>query len=440
MDNTFTIKYANAYESLTESIARRNRDGILTAMGFTSNLDLLCDFNTERLNELLAAHMAGKDLTTFRYVDCIHTMEDLLQSIVYYCINGIGGEVDVENTEVITQSFHCTNGMGGTAVQAALALAEIDAPSLVHLTDDSPEVCEILHVPQIYVAQDDHTIVHTDQVRQQHEQEQHYIIQFQKGGVIRLGSQEIAIPVSNRLILTKNTVNKTVPLSEPYFHWIEQNAGRVSSTVLSSFNCVLEPEVLQARIARVQEHVRQYKANNPEGIVYYEDAHYHDTDVRRMVLETLYPTVDIVGMNEDELKYTLHQMYQINVDTDDIRSCIEGVHTLIDKFRIHCGIVVHTKDYAMYVGKPLKADIESGLMYGNIVATAKAANGWYGTPEQIQAVLSLSMSPKGAENREIIENSADYKDVVLVPSRYLDKPKYTIGLGDSFVGGLQMCF
>ena len=29
---------------------------------------------------------------------------------------------------------------------------------------------------------------------------------------------------------------------------------------------------------------------------------------------------------------------------------------------------------------------------------------------------------------------------MLVPSRYLEMPKTTIGLGDSFVAGMQMCF
>lgn len=202
----------------------------------------------------------------------------------------------------------------------------------------------------------------------------------------------------------------------------------------------MEPEILLNRIHRVQQHVQQYKASNASGIVYYEDAHYHDKIVRRMVLDNLYPCVDIVGMNEEELRYTLDQMYSLNIDTDNILACIDGIHILLNKFGIQKGIVVHTKDYAMYVGRSLDADIESGLMYGNILATAKAKNGWYGTPEQVKAVLDLEMSAKGLENRAVIEKNTYNEEVVLVPSRYIDKPKYTIGLGDSFVGGLQMCF
>lgn len=94
----------------------------------------------------------------------------------------------------------------------------------------------------------------------------------------------------------------------------------------------------------------------------------------------------------------------------------------------------------MYVGEPLAADIESGLMYGNLLATAKAQNGWYGTKEQVGEVLDFNLSPKGLENYQVVIQSEFADEVTLVPSKYIDKPQYTIGLGDSFLGGVQMCF
>lgn len=440
MTKEFIEKYDRAFDSMKEIIEQRNEDKILTAMGYTSNLDLLCAFDVERLNALIESHLPEADFVSIKPASLIRNMDDLLQTIIYFCINGIGGEVDVENTEIVRSSFHFNYGMGGTAVQAALALAQIDGRSLVHLTDDSKEVCDILNRPEIFVALDDGTIGHTGDVHQNNEQEIHFIIQFQKGAEIKLNGESKRIPASNRLILTKVTVNETVPLWKPYFKWIEDHAAKVSSNVLSSFNCLLDPNILQERLEYVKVHVERYKKANPEGIVYYEDAHYHDMEVRKMLLEIIYPSVDIVGMNEEELQYTLQQMYQIDVDTEDILSCIAGVEFLIRKFGIKKGVVVHTKDYGMYVGKKLSKDIESGIMYGNITATAKAANGWYGTAEQIKDVLKYDMSLKGVQFLEIVEQHKFEEEVIVVPSRYIDKPKYTIGLGDSFVGGMQMCF
>ena len=62
----FRQKYDQAFESLTEQIKKRSEKGVYTAMGYTSNLDILCDFQVEKLNELLAATMQGADLTQMK--------------------------------------------------------------------------------------------------------------------------------------------------------------------------------------------------------------------------------------------------------------------------------------------------------------------------------------------------------------------------------------
>ena len=433
-------KFQKAYDSLEKHIESRNKKEQLTAMGYTSNLDLLCDFQVDKLNELLAEYMSGEDLTKMKSAKMIRTMQELLETVVYYCINGIGGESDVEDPELVKSSFSFKNGMGGTAVQAAMALAQIGGKTLVHLTDDSKEVCELLHSSYIHVVLGNGELGFTDQVISHNPQETHFIVQFKKGDQVRLGEQVIAIPCSNRLILTKNTVNEYLPLWEPYFKWIEQNAKQVTSNVLSSFNSILEKEVLKDRLQYVKNHVEIYRRNNPDGIVYFEDAHYHNEEVRRLCVETLYPCVDILSMNEEELQYTLKEMYGYDVDIDDIYSCIDGVEFLLDKFHIKKGVIVHTKDYAMFVGDSENIDIENGLMYGMIMATAKASHGNYGTKEQIRQVLELGVSEKGLSNLKKVEERGYGSRVILVPTKYIDKPKYTIGLGDSFTGGVQMCF
>lgn len=434
------LRYRQAYDRMDKVVEGRTAAGRYTAMGYTSNLDLLCDFQVERLNDLLKTYLPDGELRNMKVAERIQNMEDLLETIVYYCIRGIGGEADIEDTKLLEESFSAQYGMGGTAVQAALALAETHCPCVVHLTDDSEEVCGLLKSPYVYTVSPNGNLTHTDAVVQTEEQEVHGIIQFKKGDIVSLGEQKVEIPCSNRLIITKITVNEFVPFKKSYFEWIEQNAGQVSSNVLSSFNALLNPEVLKERLEFVKEHVERYRRRNPEGIVFFEDAHYHDYTVRKLCLETVYSCVDIVSMNEEELKYTLKEMYDFDVDINDIISCVKGAKFIREKFGIRKGVIIHTKDYSMYVGEKLKADIETGLMYGNMMATAKAQNGWYGTKEQIREVLDLPLSPKGVENYEAALASEYADEVILVPSKYIDKPKYTIGLGDSFVGGVQMCF
>lgn len=433
-------KYYEAYDAMGRVIQARIERGRYTALGYTSNLDLLCDFEVGRLNRLLEEYMPGGILKEMHAASSVNTMRELLETMVYYCSNGIGGEVDIENTKLLEENFEFEYGMGGTAVQAAMALNEIGCPSVVHLTDDSKEVCGILDTPGIFTVSRTGELVHTDQAAQTREQEPHFIIQFKKGDQICLGSQRVEIPCSNRLILTKITVNRSVPFSKPYFEWIERNARQVSSIVLSSFNAVTDAELLRERLDAVKQHTEKYHQNNPEGIVFFEDAHYHDFQIKKLCLETIYSSADIVSLNEEELDYTLNGIYRHGVDIEDIYSCIEGAKYIRGRFGVRKGVMVHTKDYSMYVGEPVNADMEKGLMYGNMLATSKAKNGWYGTREQIREILEYGFSKKGEENYKAVMGSPYAQETVLVPSRHIHMPKYTIGLGDSFVGGVQMCF
>ena len=432
-------KALELYNGIAGVIAGRNEKGIYTAMGYSSNLDLLLDFHTDKLNELLEEYIPDGILADMKPAPLITNEKELLETIVYYCLHGIGGEADIADIDLIRSSFPYKNGMGGTAVQAALALKQIGARSVVHLSDDSEEVRVQLDSPCIRVPLPDGTLGGAMDVENTNPQEVHAILQFQKGSVIRLGRQEAAIPVSNRLILTRNTVNVTLPLNENYLRWIEEHARMVGSNVLSSFNCILDPKILSMRLERVKEHVDVYRKKNPKGVVYFEDAHYHDASVRRMCIETLYPYVDIMSMNEEELQYTL-EMFKVPVDITDVLSCLNGVEFLREHCGVRKGVIVHTKDYALYAGDTAGFNIEQGLVCGSLMATAKATYGTYGTDAQIRTILKNPFSERGAGCQEIIRSQGLEDHVVVVPTFYLDRPKYTIGLGDSFTGGMQLCF
>lgn len=432
-------KYIELYEKMDDNINLRKSSRKMPAMGYTSNLDILCDFQIDIFNQLLEEHMKGEDLSKMKVSNVIKTVQDFIRTVVYYCGKGIGGEVDIEDINIIEKFFSTKNGMGGTSAQAAMALAAIGCPSMIHLTDDSKEVCDILNSPHIYTVSTNGHLIHTNEVIQRSEQEIHYIIQFKKGDVIRLGDQELVIPVSNRLIITKITVNELLPFSKPYFTYIEKNAKDISSNVLSSFNALKDKEILEERLDFVKQHIRTYKANNESGIVFFEDAHYHSNTIKKLCIETIYSEVDIVCMNEEELAYLLN-MYNFPINIDHIISCVEGVKYIKENLKIKKGVIVHTKDYSMYVGEKLDVDIESGLIYGNMLATTKAMVGWYGSKEQISKTLELPLSEKGIQNKEIIGESNYASETILVPTKYIDKPKYTIGLGDSFVAGVQVCF
>lgn len=433
-------KYLSAYEKLGEAIRSHVAKKRYPAMGCTSNCDLICEFSVGILSRLLKEYTPDAKLCNMKPATKIRTMQDFICTLTYYCANGIGGEVDIENMDIIKNSFRCEYAIGGTSAQAAMALSTVGCPSLLHLTDDSKEICGLLASPYIYTVSKSGELIHTDAVVQTKKQEIHCIMQYKKGEKIILANEEIIIPVSNRLILTNFTVNDSVPFSKPFFGYVEKNAMNVSSDVLSSFNAILDKDLLCERMEYLKKHITKYRDSNDTGIVFFEDAHYHNYEVKSLCMDMIYPYVDIVSLNEEELKITLG-IYGFHVDINDILSCSAGIKFLKEKFRVKKGIIVHTKDYSMYFGSRNNAfDIQSGLIYGNLLATAKAYNGSYGTKEQLRRVLNLPLSTKGVENYKALAGSKYANEAVLVPTRYIDRPKYTVGLGDTFVAGLQICF
>ena len=439
MQNGYGIR-RDLCETIRETVEKRAREKQYTALGYSSNLDLILDFKIERLNELLQKYLPEAALADMRPAKLICTMQELLETIVYFCSNGIGGEADIQAPSLLRDNFSCENAMGGTGVQAAMALSKIGGHSIVHLTDDSKEVCEILKSPCIHMACKDDQLCEAGEVVSHNPPEYHFILQFRKGDLVQLGEQKIRIPCSNRLILTKITVNDSLPFWEPFFRWIETHAEQVSSNVLSSFNSISDLSLLAERLEYVKHHVEIYHQKNPRGIVYFEDAHYHNEKIRRICMDTLYPYVDIMSMNEEELQYTLEKNYGLHVETEDVLSCVEGAELLRKKYRVRRGVVVHTKDYAMFAGDPGGIDIKMGLEIGGVMATAKAAFGGYGGEKEIREIMKLPLSEKGVLAGELLEKSPFKDRVVIVPTHYIDSPSCTIGLGDSFTGGMQLCF
>ena len=111
---TMNEKYREVFDTMPELFSKRIEEGRYPAMGYTSDLDLLCEFHVDTMNQLLEQHCAGEKLEDMKVAKSIASIEDLLHTMVYYCIHGIGGEVDVENTQVMTDSFQWQYGIGGT--------------------------------------------------------------------------------------------------------------------------------------------------------------------------------------------------------------------------------------------------------------------------------------------------------------------------------------
>jgi ADP-dependent phosphofructokinase/glucokinase len=95
----------------------------------------------------------------------------------------------------------------------------------------------------------------------------------------------------------------------------------------------------------------------------------------------------------------------------------------------------------MYFGQEIpNSDMEKGLTIGNLMAATRARTGRYGSYEDCRETMNLTLSAEGVRFAAELEHIEHSERVCIVPSRYMEHPKYTIGLGDTFMAGCLTAF
>ncbi|WP_334196214.1 ADP-dependent glucokinase/phosphofructokinase [Muricomes intestini] len=406
---------------------------------YTSNLDAIIKWEAGGFNKLLEQHL--EEEPSFVEEETIDNMEDFARIVCYYAIHGYGGEVEITNGEVIEKLkdyFEIQYGLGGTCAQGAAALGAMGVPALIHITDQSEEVIKWMTYEGLESTKNEKRVPLRNCVSNE-ESLIHLVMQYPKGDILKVRGKEYEVVLSNRLIMDYDQVHKVMPVREEFLKYLEQNAESMFSYNISGFNAIVNVDVLKERLEQLERHYRILKTSNPDLKIYFESAHYISARIRDYLYSVLSGYIDVMGMNEEEL-VDLAKKKEYELDKNDIESVLSALDYLLELYPVK-GIVMHSKDYALYYGAQMEEiDLEMGLTMGNLMSATRARIGHYGTQAECRETLGVNLSPAGLEFAEEISKMKPKHTAILVPSRYMEKPKYTIGLGDTFVAGMQMCF
>ena len=411
------------------------------AVGYTSDLDAVLSWDQKVFDRLIAEHLQREP--SFCEGETIHTLADLASILAYFIINGLGGEMELSSPDIcewLVSNFAVTNALGGTGAQCSAALGTLGYPAVIHISDRCRPVCKLLDYPSVKTVQGGR-LMPVMALAADAMPIYHFICQYDKGTQVTVSGKTLAAPVSNRLILDFDTIHKHFLPDPGYKKYLEAHAREIRVLSISGFNAIVDQKIARREIKPLVDHIRCLKQKNPALIVYLESAHYFSGKVREIIFEMLGPCIDIFGMNEEEV--VAHTALEgIQTDKNDFDSIVSGLQQVIRMYGVR-GIILHTKDYSAYCGAPLKADIELGLTAGNLLSGTRARVGHYGTFAECQVSLSSGFSQTGSSfmvRAAVWQAAHPETQLVLVPSRYLEHPKYTIGLGDTFVAGVLTCF
>ena len=407
--------------------------------GYTSNLDVLIDWDTNYFNNLMQNYLQEKPY--YQDGEKISDMTDLMRVIAFFLQNHIGGEIEIIDSSVCQEILHASSyefSLGGTAAQGSMAMSNMNFPSVLHLLDSSKEVLNFFKDSLVYTVEED-KLINVEASSTKSESLMHFIIQSQTGNMININAENIHIKHSNRIILDYDEKQRYLPLSKEFLKYVEENAEKFSSYVVSGFNGIRNEEILADILTVLNEHFEKVKQNNSEIIFYLESAHYFSSQIKQIVLKRLSGKIDIWGMNEEEMQ-SLFKEHSL-IRGDDLETILRNLCQIKELYQLR-SLIVHSKDYAIYLGQP-NDNIEKALVIGNAMSTYRASSGKYCNPEQIVEVLNLPFSKTGlALATQLDKNKANLKQediqITFLPTKYIEKPLCTIGLGDTFTAGVQL--
>ncbi len=434
----YVDKYDEYLSGIPADIARLKGSGKHIVLGYTSNYDVVLVWDAAAYNDILSEYLRCEP--SAQPGETIDSMEDFARITSAYAIKGLGGAFDITDLSVcdeLQSRFEAESSLGGTCAQGATALSTLGFPVNVHITDESEAVCGLMNNPGVTVI-GERGMQPILEGASKEPPIYHFILQFAKGDIIKIGGREYEIPLSNRLILPYDKVQKIVPITRRFRSYWETHASEMFAYLVSGFDAIIDEDTMRERGAELATHIAAMRAADKDFKIYFEGAYYINKKVEAIAEQTLCPLADICGMNEEELIAKMSEE-GIALDTQRPAEVLSALERVLRKYGIR-GIVLHTKDYALYYGEAPDIDIEKGLTMGNLMSGTRARIGRYGTQEDCKATLALPLSERGLAFANGLSELNVERCACCVPSRYMERPKYTIGLGDTFVAGMHTCF
>lgn len=344
----------------------------------------------------------------------IGSERDLLLTLLAFLQDGVGGERFVASSDIVESfaaRFRRRLTLGGTCVRAAIAMQAVGVPSTLHLVSIDDTVRRLLPAGVDYIcsAKEDST-------------DPHLIVQFREGERITRGDIDLKAPHSNRVIYTNDPPNRELLLSED----LGSALADAEVFMISGFNSIQEPEVMEQRLESLKTHMKQLPAS---AVVFYEDAGFHVPVLSQQVRNALVGEVDVYSMNEDEMQAYVGRSLDL-LDAGGMCAALAELHRAIPA----ATLVVHTKYWSLAYGQR-PSSYEAGLRGGITMASTRYVHGDGFDETDYDAVANLGANGAGAEFAETINNKLG--DLVrCLPALALEvEHPTTIGLGDTFVGG-----
>ncbi|MDX1534316.1 MAG: ADP-dependent glucokinase/phosphofructokinase [Thermoplasmata archaeon] len=273
------------------------------------------------------------------------------------------------------------------------------------------------------------------------EPEVHHILEYPEG----LAFGDGPAPRANRLIAAPQTRIQFHPEWERAL----PDAGRATDLFfLAGLNHMGQD--FEESFRRVREHIRSARSKKPKLAVHLEMTSTPDLRKREAILDRIVPLLDSLSVNETELAdlaFLLGLPRWEAVREDPVQQ-LEALHLLraLGVPRVN----MHTPGYYLTLSSHPVERVRRAHLFAALVAAVRARIGRTPEAREVPRGLDVPLAEHGAAaaetlgtslglrrqtRSELVENGwIREEELVLVPTRMVGRPRYTVGLGDTISG------
>ena len=448
-NNEIMDKYLNKLKEYSE---------ISIFLAYNANVDSIKYITNEKsILELLN----GLDIKTIikkleEYPRVIETPEDFLGRLLFSMKTGKPSEVPMKEDENLEKWFqkikYDEERIGGQAGIVANLLSLLGLKSIIVYTPLLSKKQSEMFVDKenILYPKVENNEIFLKKIRdayyENHPTKINRIFEYKKDISINLGDEVITTPNNNRFIVSSRPDALRFEIPQTLKDKLPYIGSLIDCAFLSGYQGIKKKykdgKNAEYYFNSCREDIKYLKEGNENLKVHLEFASIQDYDIRKMILDYIVPNVDCVGMDETEISNILHtlghdSLSQSIIKNSKIEDVVEGSTILMENFNLDY-VQIHTMYYIMFLCKkdnPLtKNTLEDILDLSTIMASTKAKKGTIKSIEDIKYGITVPYNKYGNLLQSIVEdlcNSYENYKIAIKPSRLVDNPVSTVGLGDT---------
>lgn len=426
------------------------------ATAFNTNIDAVLKISGRRLEELIA--LTGLTKEDFASpATSLMSAKDVVHGIVKCFVHGIAEEWitdDIGVYEWMRQNLGYDRlQMGGQGGIVANALAVLGVQRVLAHTNSHPQLQaqQFLNLDNLSGIDEQGLLQKAVDINRSKDTPLiHWIIEFDIGDRFSAWGEHYICPKSNRFIATYDPANIDLVINEGFVRHLNEHG--YDYLILSGYHNLTSKRRGVELVEQSVPMIKQWKKNNPQGIVHLELASTQDKLVRSAVIEKIAPLADSIGMNERE---TLDALEVINkekfedlyLETLTAPRLFDAVFTIKEKVKapriqLHMFglyITLQDKNFKITPAQNLR-----GMMLAATVAATKAGTGkiedrgnllWaHGQPVSDVGLTEIERLAEYLQDDNLLQAGCSEfygMDVIAVPTILIDKPLTLVGMGDT---------